>query len=62
MLGISPQDLLTTAQRFFATPIVVGIVLTMLLAAVTDLLLVALQRTLTPWAKAGGSDDRSSFP
>ncbi len=55
VLGISSLgDLfIDGAQRFFATPIVVGIVLTMLLAAVTDLLLVALQRTLTPWAKAG---------
>lgn len=38
-------------QRFFLTPIVVGIVLTAAFAAVTDLLLVWVQRTLTPWSR-----------
>ncbi|MFC0582347.1 ABC transporter permease [Micrococcoides hystricis] len=52
VLGISSLgDLfIDGAQRFFATPILVGIVLTLLLAAISDLLLVVLQRTLTPWA------------
>jgi osmoprotectant transport system permease protein len=39
-------------QRFFATPILVGIVLTAGLAAATDLCLVGLQRGLTPWSRA----------
>ncbi|MEI4271482.1 ABC transporter permease [Klenkia sp. LSe6-5] len=38
-------------QRFFATPIIVGIVLTAGLALVIDLLLVVVQRSLTPWAR-----------
>lgn len=39
-------------QRFFATPIITGIVLTAGLAAGTDLVLVAIQRGLTPWSRA----------
>jgi osmoprotectant transport system permease protein len=38
-------------QRFFVTPIVVGIVLVAGLAAVIDLLLVVTQRQLSPWAR-----------
>ena len=38
----------------FTTPIVVGIVLSALLAFAADLLLVGLQRQLTPWARSGG--------
>ncbi|MGH3343078.1 MAG: ABC transporter permease [Carbonactinosporaceae bacterium] len=38
-------------QRFFATPIIVGIVLTVLLAVVVDAVLVGVQRVLTPWAR-----------
>ena len=41
-------------QRDYLVEIVVGIVLTLLLALVVDLLLVALWRALTPWARAGG--------
>ncbi|MEU4740067.1 ABC transporter permease subunit [Actinosynnema sp. NPDC023658] len=40
-------------QRYLA-PIIVGIVLTLLLALVVDLLLVLLRNRLTPWARAGG--------
>ncbi|WP_199432437.1 ABC transporter permease [Qaidamihabitans albus] len=39
-------------QRVYFAPIVVGIVLTLLLALVVDLLLVALRRSLTPWDRA----------
>jgi osmoprotectant transport system permease protein len=39
----------------FATPLVVGIVLSALLAVSADLLLVGLQRGLTPWARTRGS-------
>jgi len=38
----------------FTTPIVVGIVLSALLAFAADLLLVGLQHRLTPWARSGG--------
>ena len=37
----------------FATPIVVGLVLSVLLALAADLLLVGLQHRLTPWARSG---------
>lgn len=46
-------DLFTDGfQKDFMTPIVVGIVLTLALALVADLLIVGLQRLLTPWARA----------
>jgi osmoprotectant transport system permease protein len=38
-------------QKDFLTPVVVGVVLSLLLALVADLILVALQRILTPWAR-----------
>ncbi len=38
-------------QRFFLTPIVVGIILTIAVAVISDLLLIALQRIATPWTK-----------
>ncbi|WP_170212177.1 ABC transporter permease [Saccharothrix australiensis] len=41
-------------QRYLA-PIIVGIALTLALALVVDLVLVALRDVLTPWAKAGRS-------
>lgn len=41
-------------QLGYADGIVVGIVLSMLLAALCDLGLVLVQRRLTPWARAGG--------
>lgn len=39
-------------QRFFSTPIVVGAVLSVLLAILADVLLLGLQRALTPWARS----------
>jgi len=39
----------------FYTPIIVGLVLSVLLAAVCDLLLVAIQRVLVPWTRAASS-------
>ncbi|MDP9865370.1 MULTISPECIES: ABC transporter permease [Streptosporangium] len=42
-------------QRQFYTPIIVGIVLVVALAAVADLLLVLAQRLLTPWSRARGT-------
>ena len=41
-------------QLGFVEPIIIGIVLSMLLAGLCDVALVALQRALTPWARAGG--------
>lgn len=38
-------------QRDFLTPVVVGVVLSLLLALIADLVLVGLQRVLTPWAR-----------
>jgi osmoprotectant transport system permease protein len=39
-------------QQDFLTPIVVGVVLSLALALLADILLVGLQRLLTPWARA----------
>ena len=41
-------------QLGFNEPIIIGIVLSMLLAGLADTGLVVLQRALTPWARAGG--------
>ena len=41
-------------QRDFRTPLVVGSVLSVLLAVVADVLLLGVQRLATPWARAGG--------
>ena len=38
-------------QKDFLTPVVVGVVLSLLLALVADVILVVLQRLLTPWAR-----------
>ncbi len=38
-------------QQFFATPLVIGSVLSIVLAVVLDSLLVALQRSVTPWTR-----------
>jgi osmoprotectant transport system permease protein len=39
-------------QRDFRTPLTVGIVLSLALAVVADVLLVLAQRLATPWARA----------
>lgn len=39
-------------ENSYSAPIIVGIVLTLLLALVVDLLLVGLRRVLTPWVRA----------
>lgn len=38
-------------QKDFLTPVVVGVVLSLLLALLADLVIVGLQRVLTPWAR-----------
>lgn len=50
-------------RRQFDAPIVVGIVLTVVLALVTDAALVILQRLLTPWSRwDGGGPSRGDRP
>jgi osmoprotectant transport system permease protein len=46
-------------QREYLAQIAIGIVLTLLLALMVDLLLVGLWRLLTPWARAGAVVSRS---
>jgi osmoprotectant transport system permease protein len=41
-------------QLHYLEPVIVGIVLSIALAAVCDLAIVALQRQLTPWTRLGG--------
>ena len=41
-------------RQFFPTRVIVGAVLSVLVAVVADALFVALQRLLTPWARARG--------
>ncbi|WP_182544748.1 ABC transporter permease [Halosaccharopolyspora lacisalsi] len=41
-------------QRWYPAQVLIGIVLTVLLALVVDLLLVGLWRLITPWTRAGG--------
>ena len=45
-------------QRDFRTPLTVGIVLSLVLAVVADLLLVLAQRLATPWARAAAKASR----
>lgn len=54
-LGVGGLGALFTRglQLDFVEPIVVGIVLSVLLAALCDVAIVLLQRRLTPWARAG---------
>lgn len=48
------QFILEGLDTFFWTPLMVGVVLSVGLAFLADLGLLALQRLLTPWAKAAG--------
>ena len=48
------QLILDGLNRDFRTPLVVGSVLSVALAATADVILVAAQRLLTPWARRGG--------
>jgi osmoprotectant transport system permease protein len=49
------QLILDGLQRDFRTPLMVGLVLTVVLATLADLLLLALQWLLTPWARRRAS-------
>jgi osmoprotectant transport system permease protein len=55
VIGVGGLGQLFTSglQRNYLDPIIVGIVLSVLLAFAFDLLIVAAQRLLTPWARAG---------
>ncbi|MET0801636.1 MAG: ABC transporter permease [Actinomycetota bacterium] len=48
------QFILDGLDTFFWTPLVVGVVLSVLLAFLADILLLGAQRLLTPWATSGG--------
>lgn len=55
LLGIGGLGALFTRgfQLFYTAPIVVGIVLSILLAAIADVVIVLFQRAVTPWTRAG---------
>nr|BFF02873.1 hypothetical protein GCM10020241_45480 [Streptoalloteichus tenebrarius] len=57
LLGVGGLGALFTSgfQTSYLPPILVGIVLTLVLALVMDLVLVGLRWLLTPWARAGGT-------
>ena len=48
------QFILEGVDRFFPTPLVVGVVLSVTLAVAADLLLLGFQRLITPWATSAG--------
>ncbi len=48
------QFILDGLNTFFWTPLLVGVVLSVALAFAADLLLLGLQRLVTPWARASG--------
>lgn len=54
LIGIGGLGALFTRgfQLFYTAPILVGVILSVLLAAVTDLVIVSVQRAVTPWARA----------
>lgn len=56
LIGVGGLGALFTRglQLRYVDPIIVGIVLSMLLAAVCDGLIVLIQRRLTPWSRVGG--------
>ena len=54
------QLMLYGLQRDFRTPLTVGIVLSLVLAVIADLLLVGAQRLATPWTRAGRKQTRQS--
>ena len=48
------QFILEGLNTFFWTPLLVGVILSVALAFAADMLLLAVQRLVTPWAKASG--------
>jgi osmoprotectant transport system permease protein len=56
------QFILNGLQTFFNTEIVVGVVLSLALAVSADLVLLGVQRSLTPWARHGGRRTRPFIP
>jgi osmoprotectant transport system permease protein len=53
LIGVGGLGALFTRgfQLFYAEPIIVGVLLSVLLAGIADLLIVLVQRVLTPWAR-----------
>jgi osmoprotectant transport system permease protein len=53
LIGVGGLGALFTRgfQLFYAEPIIVGVLLSVLLAGIADLLIVLVQRALTPWAR-----------
>lgn len=64
LIGIPSLGTLFTDGLFrsFPTEIVIGIVVTLVLALVMDLLLVVLERVLTPWARAAKVTEQPMDP
>ena len=54
LIGIGGLGALFTRgfQLFYTPPIVTGVVLSVLLAAIADVLIVLFQRSVTPWTRA----------
>lgn len=54
LIGIGGLGALFTRgfQLFYTAPILVGVILSVLLAALTDLVIVSVQRAVTPWTRA----------
>jgi len=54
LIGVGGLGALFTRgfQLFYPAPILVGVILSVLLAAVTDLVIVSIQRAVTPWSRA----------
>lgn len=48
------QFILEGIDRFYPTPLIVGVVLSVALAVVADLVLLGIQRITTPWARGAG--------
>lgn len=55
LIGIGGLGQLFTRgfQLFYLEPILIGVILSVLLAGVADLIIVLVQRAVTPWARAG---------
>lgn len=64
LLGIGNLGMLFTSglQRDFVTEVFVGIIAILVLALVMDAVLVALERILTPWARAGAGAAKTAEP
>lgn len=64
LIGVQSLGTLFTDGLFrsFPTEIAVGIILTLVLALLMDLLLVGIERLLTPWTRRAGASDAANGP